>query len=69
MDPEELDLYWLKQNISTLPSDYNNKFQNPKPIAGMRLTRLNWLSLLYDKNYEDKNLNYLEGLEDHEALF
>ena len=69
MDPEELDLYRVKQNISTLPSDYNNKFQNPKPIAGMRLTRLNWLSLLYDKNYKDNILNYLEGLEDHEALF
>ena len=69
IDPDELDLYWLKRNISTLPSDYNNKFQNPKPIPGMRLTRLNWLSLIYDENYKEKISIYLDSLEDDEALF
>ena len=45
------------------------KFQNPKPIPGMRLTRLNWLSLIYDEKYKEKISIYLDSLEDDEALF
>ena len=69
VDPDELDLYWLKKNISTLPSDYNNKYQNPKPLAGMRLTSLNWLSLIYDDKYEEKIFKFLDSLDDDEPLF
>tara|TARA_Y100000589_G_scaffold117992_1_gene112074 strand:+ start:241 stop:1425 length:1185 start_codon:yes stop_codon:yes gene_type:complete len=69
IDPEELDLYWIKSNIYTLPSFYHNKFQNDNPIPCMRLTRLNWLSLLSDLDYEDKIIKYADSLEKNTSLF
>ena len=68
LDPEELDLYWLKQNFYTLPSYYHNKFQNPYPIPCMRLTRLNWLSLSLDNDYINKIINYANTLNIDESL-
>jgi len=69
LDPEELDLYWLKSNIYTLPSFYHDKFQNSKPIPCMRLTRLNWLSLLSDPEYAEKVIKYADSLETEASLF
>ncbi len=69
VDPEELDLYWLKSNITTLPSYYEDADQNNNPIPVMRLTRLNWLSLLYDESYKDKIINYADSLNRDELLF
>lgn len=69
VDPEELDLYWIKSNIYTLPSFYHNKFQNNNPIPCMRLTRLNWLSLLSDPEYIDKVIEYANSLETNTPLF
>ena len=69
IDPDELELYWIKSNIYTLPSFYHNKYQNKKAIPCMRLTRLNWLSLICDPEYENKILNYSEKLKSNESLF
>ena len=69
VDPEELDLYWIKSNIYTLPSYYHNKFQNNKPIPCMRLTRLNWLSMMSDPDYTDKIINYADSLDNEASLF
>ncbi len=69
LDPDELDLYWLKSDITTLPSYYQDADQNNNPIPVMRLTRLNWLSLLYDESYKDKIINYADSLDRDELLF
>ncbi len=69
IDPEELDLYWLKGDIPTLPSFYHDADQNSSPIPCMRLTRLNWLSLYYDESYKDKILNYTDSLSQYDLLF
>ena len=68
VDPEELDLYWLKSNHSTLPSYYQDADQNPKPIPFVRLTRLNWLSLYYDHSFKDKILDFSDSLNKDDIL-
>lgn len=68
IDPEELDLYWLKKNITTLPSYYENSDQNFKPIPFLRLTRLCWLSLYADKSFKEKVLNFSDSLNENEIL-
>ena len=68
IDPEDLDLYWLKNNLSTLPSYYEDGDQNSKPIPAMRLTKLNWLSLYHDESFKEKILNYSESLLKNESL-
>ena len=69
IDPEELDLYWLKQNISTLPSYFQDADQNDEPIPCIRLTRLNWLNLLQDKTFKDKVLKYLDSIDKDKLLY
>ena len=69
IDPEDLDLYWLKRNITSLPSYYEDADQNSKPIPAMRLTKLNWLSLYHDESFKEKILNYSDSLLKDESLF
>ena len=68
LDPEELDLFWLKRNFTTLPSYYEDADQNKNPIPAMRLTRLNWLNLVNDISFKQKILNYSELLKKNDYL-
>ena len=68
LDPEELDLFWLKRNFTTLPSYYEDADQNESPIPAMRLTRLNWLNLVNDNSFKQKILNYSELLKKNDYL-
>ena len=68
LDPEELDLFWLKRNFTTLPSYYEDADQNTNPIPAMRLTRLNWLNLVHDDSFKQKIINYSESLKKNDLL-
>ena len=68
LDPEELDLFWLKRNFTTLPSYYEDADQNKNPIPAMRLTRMNWLNLVYDDNFKQQIINYSESLKKNDLL-
>ena len=68
LDPEELDLFWLKRNFTTLPSYYEDADQNENPIPAMRLTRMNWLNLVHDPSFKQKILNYSESLKKNDFL-
>ena len=69
IDPEDLDLYWTKDTINTLPSFYHNNKQNFKTVDCIRLTRLNWLCLLNDDEYKEKILTFAESLNSDHFLY
>ena len=69
IDPEDIDLYWTKSSIYTLPSFYHNSYQNKKTIACLRLTRLNWLTLINDKSFKKKILDFAKTLDENHFLF
>ncbi len=68
LDPEELDLFWLKKNFTTLPSYLEDADQNKNPIPAMRLTRLNWLNLVHNENFKKNILDYSDTLKRNEIL-
>ena len=68
LDPEELDLFWLKRNFTTVPSYNQDADQNKNPIPAMRLTRMNWLNLVHDDTFKQKIINYSESLKKNDLL-
>ncbi len=69
IDPEDIDLYWTKSSIDTLPSYYHNGFQNKKTISCLRLTKLNWLALKNDKPFKKRILDFAKNLDENHFLF
>ena len=50
IDPDDIQLYWLKININKNSFDSYDMFKKKNPIFFRDLTRLNWLCLINDKN-------------------
>tara|TARA_B100000242_G_scaffold265186_1_gene213203 strand:+ start:102 stop:1214 length:1113 start_codon:yes stop_codon:yes gene_type:complete len=51
IDPEDIELFWLKKNINKYPFDRYQILEKNNPVLLRDLTRLNWLCLINDENY------------------
>ena len=69
IDPEDIDLFWVKSSFDTLPSFYHDANQNKELILFSRLTRLNWLCLINDDEYINKIIKYAKDLKMNQSFF
>ena len=69
IDPEDIELFWIKSSIDTLPSFYHDGNQNKELILFSRLTKLNWLCLKNDDNYINHLINYVKNHQMNSSLF
>ena len=51
IDPEDIELFWLKKYINKSPFDRLQILEKNNPVLLRDLTRLNWLCLINDENY------------------
>ena len=51
IDPDDIELYWLRTNINKNTFDNYDIIEKNNPILFKDLTRLNWICLINDKNY------------------
>ena len=69
IDPDDIQLYWLKKNINKYSLDSYDMIKKKDPIFFRDLTRLNWLCLIYDENLLPQIIKNANGFSFEDFIF
>ena len=69
IDPDDIQLYWLKKNINKYSLESYDMIKKKDPIFFRDLTRLNWLCLIYDENLLPKIIKNANGFSFEDFIF
>ena len=69
IDPDDIQLYWLKNNINKYSFDSYDMIKKKNSIFCRDLTRLNWLCLIYDENLVPQIIENANGFSFEDFIF